>query len=102
MKTRRLLEAKQMIAQFSSPVCVGVTEGQIDGVVVVREVDGERQGVAVAVLLVKHRLVAVVPVHLMVIQLPFYAIDSFLPSNRLWHLAKKSSMLHGESLPRLG
>ena len=65
---RDLLEAKQMIAQFSSPVCVGVTVGQIDGVVVVREVDGERQGVAVAVLLVKHRLVAVVPVQLRVIK----------------------------------
>lgn len=68
MKTRRLPEAKQMIAQFSSPVGVGVAVGQVDGVVVVREVDGERQGVAVAVLLVKHRLVAVVPVQLRVIK----------------------------------
>ena len=59
-----------MIAQFSSPVGVGVAVGQVDGVVVVREVDGERQGVAVAVLLVKHRLVAVVPVQLRVIKLP--------------------------------
>ena len=43
------------------PVGVGVAVGQVDGVVVVREVDGEGEGVAVAVLLVKHRLVAVVP-----------------------------------------
>jgi len=35
--------------------------GQVDGVVVVGEVDGEGEGVVVAVLLVEHRLVAVVP-----------------------------------------
>jgi hypothetical protein len=35
---------------------------QVDGVIVVREVDGEGQGVAVPVLLVEHGLVAVVPV----------------------------------------
>jgi hypothetical protein len=34
---------------------------QVDRVVVVREVDGEGQRVAVAVLLVEDRLVAVVP-----------------------------------------
>ena len=35
--------------------------GQVDGVVVVRKVDGEGEGVVVPVLLVEHRLVAVVP-----------------------------------------
>ena len=34
---------------------------QIDGVIVMGEVDGEGQGVAVPVLLIKHRFVAVVP-----------------------------------------
>jgi hypothetical protein len=43
------------------PVSVRVAVSQVDRVVVVREVDGEGQRVAVAVLLVEDRLVAVVP-----------------------------------------
>ena len=36
------------------PVRVRIAVSQVDGVIVVREVDGEGQGVAIPVLLVEH------------------------------------------------
>ena len=49
------------MAQGTLPVGIGIAMRQIDGVIVMGEVDGEGQGVAVAVLLIEHRFVAVVP-----------------------------------------
>ena len=50
-----------ILAQGTLPVGIGIAMREIDGVIVMGEVDWEGQGVAVAVLLIKHGLVTVVP-----------------------------------------